>query len=46
MDSGQNPSMAALQKAQAAFAGEAERIGLKDEADVAELVHQERKKRQ
>ena len=30
-----NSSMDALRKAQAAFAGEAERLGLKDEQDVA-----------
>ena len=33
-----NSSMEALRKAQAAFAGEAERLGLKDEQDVADLV--------
>ena len=33
-----NSSMAALHKAQAVFAGEAERLGLKDEQDVAGMI--------
>lgn len=33
-----NSSMEALRKAQAAFAGEAERLGLKDEQDVVDLI--------
>lgn len=33
-----NSSMTALRKAQAAFAGEAERLGLKDEQDVAGMI--------
>lgn len=40
-----NSSMAALQKAQAAFAGEAERLGLKDEQDVADMVAELRRER-
>ena len=40
-----NSSMDALRKAQAAFAGEAERLGLKDEQDVAYLVSELRRKR-
>lgn len=46
-DSGgcQDPSMAALHKAQEAFAGEAERLGLKDEADVVRLVDEAREER-
>nr|WP_304684905.1 AbrB/MazE/SpoVT family DNA-binding domain-containing protein [uncultured Oscillibacter sp.] len=40
-----NSSMDALRKAQAAFAGEAERLGLKDEQDVADLVSELRRKR-
>ncbi len=35
-----NSSMEALRKAQAAFAGEAERLGLKDEQDVADLIRE------
>ena len=38
-----NSSMDALRKAQAAFAGEAERLGLKDEQDVADLVSELRR---
>lgn len=41
-----NSSMEALKKAQAAFAGEAERLGLKDEEDVNRLVAQLRRERQ
>ena len=33
-----NSSMEALRKAQSVFAGEAERLGLKDEQDVADMV--------
>lgn len=33
-----NSSMAALRKAQEAFAGEAERLGLKDEDDVIRMI--------
>lgn len=40
-----NSSMEALRKAQAAFAGEAERLGLKDEQDVADLVNELRRER-
>ncbi len=40
-----NSSMEALRKAQAAFAGEAERLGLKDEQDVADLVSGLRRER-
>ncbi len=40
-----NSSMDALRKAQAAFAGEAERLGLKDEQDVADLVSELRRER-
>lgn len=40
-----NSSMEALRKAQAAFAGEAERLGLKDEQDVANLVSELRRER-
>ena len=40
-----NSSMDALRKAQTAFAGEAERLGLKDEQDVADLVSELRRKR-
>lgn len=36
-------SMEALRKAQAAFAGEAERLGLKDEQDVADLINELRR---
>lgn len=41
-----NSSMEALRKAQAAFAGEAERLGLKDEADVVRMVADLRRERQ
>ena len=40
-----NSSMEALRKAQAAFAGEAERLGLKDEQDVADMVAELRRER-
>lgn len=40
-----NSSMEALRKAQAAFAGEAERLGLKDEQDVAGMVSELRRER-
>lgn len=40
-----NSSMDALQKAQAAFTGEAERLGLKDEQDVADLISELRRER-
>lgn len=41
-----NSSMEALRKAQAAFAGEAERLGLKDEEDVVKMVAELRRERQ
>ena len=40
-----NSSMEALRKAQAAFAGEAERLGLEDEQDVADMVRELRRER-
>ena len=40
-----NSSMEALRKAQAAFAGEAERLGLEDEQDVVDLIHDMRRER-
>ena len=40
-----NSSMEALRKAQTAFSGEAERLGLKDEQDVADLVSELRRER-
>lgn len=40
-----NSSMEALRKAQAAFAGEAERLGLDDGQDVADLVSELRRER-
>lgn len=40
-----NSSMEALRKAQAAFAGEAERLGLEDEQDVVDLIHDMRQER-
>lgn len=40
-----NSSMEALRKAQAAFAGEAERLGLKDEQDVADMINELRRER-
>ena len=41
-----NSSMEALRKAQAAFAGEAERLGLKDEEDIVKMVAELRRERQ
>lgn len=35
-----NSSMAALREAQEAFAGEAQRLGLKDENDVVRMIHE------
>ena len=40
-----NSSMEALRRAQAAFAGKAERLGLEDEQDVADLVAELRRER-
>ena len=40
-----NSSMDALRKAQAAFTGEAERLGLRDEQDVVDLVSELRRER-
>ena len=40
-----NSSMDALRKAQAAFTGEAERLGLRDEQDVADLLSALRRER-
>jgi len=40
-----NSSMEALKEAQAAFAGEAERVGLKNEDDVVAMMKEFRKKR-
>lgn len=40
-----NSSMEALRKAQNAFAGEAERLGLKDEQNVADMVAELRRER-
>jgi len=40
-----NSSMEALKEAQAAFAGEAERTGLKDEDDVAAMLKEFRRER-
>ena len=40
-----NSSMDALRKARAAFTGEAERLGLRDEQDVADLVSALRRER-
>ena len=40
-----NSSTDALRKAQAAFTGEAERLGLRDEQDVADLVSALRRER-
>lgn len=40
-----NSSMAALRTAQEAFAGEAARLGLQDEQDVADLVAELRRER-
>lgn len=38
-----NSSMEALRKAQAAFAGEAERLGLENEQDVADMIREMRR---
>jgi len=38
-----NSSMEALRKAQAAFAGEAERLGLENEQDIADMVSELRR---
>ena len=40
-----NSSLAALRQAQEEFAGEAERVGLSDEADVAAMLSQFRRER-
>jgi AbrB family looped-hinge helix DNA binding protein len=40
-----NASMEALLKAQAAFAGEAQRVGLKDENDVVAMIKELRRER-
>lgn len=40
-----NSSMEALRRAQNAFAGEADRLGLKDEQDVANMVAELRRER-
>lgn len=40
-----NSSMEALRKAQLAFAGEADRLGLRDEDDVAAMVAEIRRER-
>ena len=40
-----NSTIAALRQAQGAFAGEAERAGLRDEEDVAEMMRQFRQER-
>lgn len=40
-----NSSMEALKEAQAAFSGEAERVGLKNEDDVVAMMKEFRKKR-
>ena len=40
-----NASMEALRKAQAAFAGEAQRVGLKDENDVITMIKELRRQR-
>lgn len=40
-----NSSMEALRKTQTAFAGEAERLGLKDEQDVVDLISEVRRER-
>ncbi len=40
-----NASMEALRKAQAAFAGEAQRVGLKDENDVVTMIKELRRER-
>lgn len=38
-----NSTLIALQEAQAAFKGEAERLGLKDEQDVVDMIRELRK---
>ena len=40
-----NSSMEALRKAQEAFSGEAERLGLKNEQDVADMISELRRER-
>ena len=40
-----NPVSLAIDKARKAFKGEAERLGLKDEEDVAEMIKQLRKEK-
>ncbi len=40
-----NSSLEALQRAQEAFSGEAERLGLKDEQDVADMISELRRER-
>lgn len=40
-----NATLTAIRQAQAAFAGEAERAGLKDEQDVVDLVSEVRRER-
>jgi len=40
-----NASMEALRKAQAAFASEAQRVGLKDESDVVTMIKELRRER-
>jgi len=40
-----NASMEALRKAQVAFAGEAQRVGLKDENDVVAMIKELRRER-
>lgn len=41
-----NATLTAIRQAQAAFVGEAERAGLKDEQDVVDLVSEVRRERQ
>ena len=38
-----NSTLMALKEAQDAFQGEAERVGLKDEQDVVDMIHQTRR---
>ncbi len=40
-----NASMEALRKAQAAFGGEAQRVGLNDESDVVAMIKEVRRER-
>lgn len=40
-----NSSMEALRKAQAAFSGEAERLGLESEQDIADIISELRRER-